>query len=188
MLGRFFSTRNDFKIAILYIVIFVLLVLVVEAVFYDPTAAKAGTEDDEISPSDEEEEEPVFIFDQAEVLSTSGHTSEGGTSTEVLDLDYPKVKHIEVRLSWTDDHGNNDNFKVTLLRDGTTIRSEEGDTGTITLSEEDPEGALNGSYEVQIEALDCPGAVGGLPIDRDDGNSWDLSVTAEVGTPVEGER
>jgi hypothetical protein len=187
MSGRFFSTRNDFKIAIVYIILFVILVLVVEAVFYDPSAAAGGDEDEETTPTDEEEE-PVFIFSQTEVLSTTGQTSEGGTSTEAFDLDYPKVERIEVCLSWTDDYGNNDNFMVTLLKDGSAVRSEEGDTGAITLNVEDPEGALNGSFEVQIEALDCPGAVGGLPIDRDNGNSWELLVTAEVGTLMEGER
>ena len=42
------------------------------------------------------------------------------------------------------------------------------------------EGLYTGNFTVEITALDCPGLIGPFPVDRDNGNDWDLKVSATV--------
>ena len=58
-------------------------------------------------------------------------------------------------------------------------------TRALTLNAADEQGNLTGAFQVEIEAVDCPGNVDGIPIDRDDGNTWSLHISAIVGTETQ---
>ena len=67
------------------------------------------------------------------------------------------------------------------------VGSGEDNSGRVDVSVADNEhGDLNGTYSVDVEAVRCPGTVEGIPIDRDNGNDWNLRVTADVGTIQQG--
>ena len=73
-------------------------------------------------------------------------------------------------------------------REGQVERVDESESGTITVELKDAGGGLGGNYSIIIEAVDCPGAVAGSPIDRDSGNSWTLTVDAVFETKEEVEQ
>lgn len=167
--------RNDLKVVSLVVILSLIMVLGLELrpEAYDIGSAQSPDDDGDGPP---QPPTPVEI----EVLSTTGHTSEQSTSEEAFALRYAQVLSIEVILSWVDDYGDNDEFGLRLLWEGSEEGSAQGSSGTLVIEVSDDEGPYVGNFTVEIAALDCPGQIGPLPRDRDDGNDWDLVVRATV--------
>jgi hypothetical protein len=187
MAGRFLSTRNDFKLVLIYFVVILLFCVCIEAYFFKTGNIQIG---DPIPPKPQypPPDTPIVVVNETvDVLSVPGTTNEGQTSTEGFTLDYDYVYQISVSLTWTDDYGNNDRFRVTLYLEGNALGSAEGDSGAASFTVTDnEEPVLNGTFSLEIEAVDCPGRAGGaIPVDLDSGNTWELFVDARVGT-IEG--
>jgi hypothetical protein len=169
--------KNDLKIVSLFCIFALLLVSAMEVTRSGDLQSQWSVDGDDGDNGDDGwNATPVDI----EVESTTGRTNEGQTRDQAFALDYYQVTDIEVTLTWTDDYGNNDLFSVTLLWEGEEESSEQADSGTIILSVNDADGGYNGNFTVEITAIDCPGRVTASPVDLDDGNDWELQVTATV--------
>lgn len=134
-----------------------------------------GGQDDPKDDVTETRTDPIF--------SKGGFTSEGGVTEEVFQVDEDGSLEIEVLLTWTDDIGNNDNFRMSLSNSSGEIGYIEGTAGSLAIDVvAEQAGDLIGEYTVTVEALDCPGLMGPIPIDRDSGNDWtiDVILTYEV--------
>lgn len=123
----------------------------------------------------------------SQVLSRSGFTSEGQGSPVTFALTFQQVTMVEARLTWTDDYGSTDVFKLEVSLDGESLGQDQGSSGELTVKVEAGTGQnLAGNITVTITCVSAPGVVGPSPIDRDKGNSWDLAVSAkhsEEGSP-----
>ena len=116
-----------------------------------------------------------------EVYDSDGYTAEGQTSEDSFTLEYSMIVDIEVRLNWQDDYGDNDEFRITILRDGVEEISGQGTSGYVSvIVNYDPPVEEIANYTVVVEALDCPGMVGPSPVDRDNGNDWSFRVLATI--------
>jgi hypothetical protein len=114
-----------------------------------------------------------------EILSRSGYTSEGQSTPETFSLDFKQVSMVKAELLWTDDYGSNDVFKLELARDGQSLGQDQGSTGDLIVQVTAGNGEnMAGNFTVTITCVNAPGVVGPSPINRDKGNSWDLTVTA----------
>jgi hypothetical protein len=122
--------------------------------------------------------EPQYEYVEIETFGLDGFTQEG-TSTD-LDLGEILENATKFRavLVWNDDVGSNDVFNVAIRNNGTELASSQDSSGSIDLETED--GFYNGTYSVVVTAVDCPGVVDIIPVDRDDGNSWSLKVFTTV--------
>jgi hypothetical protein len=121
--------------------------------------------------------------EKVSLTSEDGRTVEGGSSEVQLDMGTYVVFEIDVRLAWTDDFGDNDEFGLSLLHDGDVVDETSGSSGTLEISySTGTEAVPPGNYSVEVAALDCPGVVGMFPVDRDDGNDWSLDVDIVVET------
>ncbi len=165
--------RNDLKVVTIFMVVIILISVGLELRPRDipkPTETP-GTPN---QPHNQTQD-----LTTAEVLSRSGYTNEGQSSQEKFGLGYPLVTMVKVELKWTDDYGSNDVFKLELSRDDVSLGQEQGSTGGITLEATAGTGEnLAGNYTATITCVSAPGVVGPSPIDRDKGNSWDLTVSA----------
>jgi len=178
--------KKDLQVVSWFIVLVLLLIAGIEA---QPREAPEWT-DSQFKPKDGQgpegpgPQEPQLTVTEA--LSSSGYTAEGQASEEAFALEYAVVAEVQVVLEWTDDYGNNDEFQVTLLWEGTEVGSSSGSTGKITLGAVPSEdGELIGNFTVRIEAVRCPGLIGPTPIDRDQGNDWTLKVEVTVSATSE---
>ena len=167
--------KSDLKV----ISVFMVVVIILNAAYH---ATNEVTPEMYAKPEEEDEEnggnETAPIIIDIEVLSTNGQTSEGQTSTETFDLVYTMVTQVEIGLVWTDDYGNNDEFRVVLEWEGEEIDSDSSTSGNIYLRVTDePDGGLIGNFTVRIEAVNCPGIIGPF---IDNGNTWQLVVNAKV--------
>ncbi len=183
---RFLSTSNDLKLALVYGALILLLMFSVELLFLE-TPGSGASGGGGGGPDGGGDDDAAIVEEELNVLSVSSQTSETQTSTEDFSLDEQYVYSITVSLTWSDDVGSNDRFEVVLERDGRALGSGRGETGSISFDAVDnEEGGLNGSFTVSITAEECPGALGSHALDRDNGNTWDLRVTAVVGRNVAG--
>lgn len=174
------STRNDRSISLVY---FIIAALIFSGfVIFSNEDSQSAQDYQELRRPLTEDQVDQFEIVTVEVLSGGGLTTEGSSSQESFELMQERVEEINIQLSWTDDIGSNDKFRLSLIRDDEVLRMNEGDTGSITISISDPLGGLNGSFIVLIEAIDCPGVVNGAPIDRDNGNDWQIFADAKVST------
>lgn len=124
---------------------------------------------------------PTQTVIEQKVLA-NGHTDEGATTTENIGVP-PNFTFmaVSVNLSWSDDYGSNDDFRIVLKVNGTVVDSAEGTSGTLSVGTDPGGGApLSGSISVDITAVNCPGLVPGLPFDRDGGNDWRLEAVFTV--------
>lgn len=168
--------KKDLRLVFLYTIIVVLLIILMEARFIGTYDHGDGTSGGDNGGGGTE---PVMV--DADILSRSGFTPEGGTNEETFFIPNEVVTEVSIELTWTDDIGDNDRFRLTVKHEGDEVGIDEGTSGVLTASLDDPvEGALFGNYSIEIEAVDCPGMVGPIPVDRDDGNTWDLQVKATV--------
>jgi len=120
-----------------------------------------------------------------EVLSRSGYTNEGQSTEEKFGLGYPLVTNVKAELKWTDDYGSNDVFSIELKREGQSVDKQQGTTGDLTVQATAKAGEnLAGNFTVIITCVSAPGVVGPSPINRDNGNSWDMKVTATYSEEV----
>lgn len=114
-----------------------------------------------------------------EILSKSGNTNEGQSSQEDFVLDFNLVTSVKAELKWTDDYGSNDNFLLEVSLNGDRLGQDQGTSGTLTVQlKAGPDENLAGNFTITITCTSAPGVIGPSPIDRDKGNSWDLTATA----------
>ena len=115
------------------------------------------------------------------LLSQNGYTSEGKTTTVNFKVAQNNITKLVVTLQWTDDIGSNDELGLTLYYMDQKVDAEQGTSGHLQITfNGNNETGLNGSYRVDITAINCPGQVPNVPFDRDNGNSWTLSVDMTV--------
>lgn len=118
---------------------------------------------------------------EVEVLSRSAYTSEGQTTTVSFDLGARRVLELKATLTWTDDYGSNDDIGLALSNSSGEMDTTHGTGGSLDLDVKAPAGGfLLGPFEAKVTAINCPGLVGPLPVDRDNGNDWSLTVKATV--------
>ena len=132
----------------------------------------------------------TLVKKEVQLLSEDGSTSEGATTEKTFDIEDPNTISIAVTLEWTDDIGSNDVLGLALSNESGELATDQGTSGSLAVSIDAPEGsetgegALVGGYTVSISAIDCPGMIGPLPVDRDTGNSWTLTVIVTVEGPA----
>jgi hypothetical protein len=167
--------KIDFKI-----VSIILIVAMIGAVGLEFPLKEAGG-GPQPSPDDGNGGDDTPTLTTIEVYDSDGYTAEGQTSEDSFTLEYSMMVDIEVRLNWQDDYGDNDEFKITVLRDGVEEISGQGTSGhvSVIVNYAPPVEEL-ANYTVVIEALDCPGMVGPSPVDRDNGNDWSFTVLATI--------
>jgi hypothetical protein len=127
-------------------------------------------------------DETHWVLSEVDLYSKDGYTSEKST-TEVKAGELPSNSTaIKVELSWTDDYGTNDVFKIELQLDGASLGSQQGSTGDLTIETNTTEGEfLSGNVTVLVTCVSSPGLVGPNPFHIvDKGNSWTLKATATV--------
>jgi len=113
------------------------------------------------------------------VLSKSGYTNEGQSSQEDFVLDFNLVTTVEAELKWADDYGSNDNFLLEVSLNGDSLGQDQGTSGTLKVQlKAGTDENLAGNFTIKITCKSAPGVVGPSPIDRDKGNSWDLTAMA----------
>jgi hypothetical protein len=133
--------------------------------------AQSGTISPSPSPTPSGPREPVS-------LPFSGYTPEGQTTEVVAGLIPANATVINATFYWTDDYGNNDDFRVELLVNGTVAGEDEGTTGMLSVS---AGGSPNATLSALITAVRCPGVVASSPVDRDNGNSWHMTIEIAFG-------
>ena len=167
--------RNDLKVVTIFMVFIFVLITGLEVrpqdIGHVAPPAPAGT-----TPGGNTQPQNLTT---EEVLSRSGYTSEGQSSQETFSLDFKQVTMVNAELRWTDDYGSNDVFQIEISRDGQSLAQEEGTSGDLMIQVKASSGEnLAGNFTITITCSNAPGVVGPSPIDRDKGNSWDLTVTA----------
>jgi hypothetical protein len=173
---------NEFAIFSAIIVMMLLVIVVVEPVDMKPPDwwVKAAHKSNGTSPQNGGNTTPQRK--EVEVLSKTGHTSEGSTTTIELEMKDPKAVELTVTLEWTDDIGSNDEFGLKISNETGDLESDQGTTGTLTVkvSAQGGNGGLAGNFTISITAINCPGLVGPLPVDRDTGNDWSIAAKMVV--------
>jgi hypothetical protein len=127
-------------------------------------------------------EETKWVLSEVDLSSNDGYTSEK-TTTEVKAGELPdNTTAVKVALSWTDDYGSNDVFKIELQLEGTSLGSQEGSSGSLSIDANATEGKyLSGNLTVLVTCVSSPGLVGPNPFHVvDKGNSWTVKATATV--------
>jgi hypothetical protein len=116
-----------------------------------------------------------------ELLSNNGYTQEG-TKTDInFKIEQESVLQLNITLAWIDDYGNNDEFSLSLTQENNKIDSVQGITGELKLQYNNGNDTIpKGNYTISISAINCPGLIPNSPIDRDQGNSWTVTVTMAV--------
>lgn len=166
--------RKDLAFMTMVMVMMFLFIVVAE----DPDNAAdflAGLDDD---GTDDGDGDIQVERREVEALSEGGYSAEGSATDAMFTVTEGNVIGVKVLLEWTDDIGSNDLLGLTLSNETKTLGSLEGTSGSLELSYTAVEGEhLIGDHRVSVEAIDCPGMVGPLPVDRDGGNQWTLTVT-----------
>jgi hypothetical protein len=135
------------------------------------TPATSGTISPSPSPSPSGPREPLS-------LAFSGYTAEGQTDELSAGVIPANATVINATFYWTDDYGNNDDFRLELLVNGTVVGEDEGTTGMLSVS---AGGSPNATLSALITAVRCPGVVASSPVDRDNGNSWHMTIEIAFG-------
>jgi hypothetical protein len=175
------SPKNDMRLTFSYLVLAMMVIFALEGLPHEIPEDLLGSE-----PPTAPEPPALPVLITIDVLSESGYTAEGSTSEVSFALDYTNVTRVTVDVTWSDDIGDNDVLRAYLVWEGDEVASDESDTGSIGLEiTDEPDGMYTGNFSVQIEAISCPGIVTPVPIDRDNGNSWELSVEAVVASQEE---
>jgi hypothetical protein len=115
---------------------------------------------------------------EVETMAMDGYTQEG--STDEIDIGpLPEnTTMIKAELTWSDDYGSNDVFRLAIVVNGSESDTTQGSTGSLQL--ETDEGWYEGDHGVRVTAESCPGVIGIGPDLRDNGNDWSLRVVATV--------
>jgi hypothetical protein len=127
------------------------------------------------APQDSGDQEPGTTPAPAEetLIETTGYTSEDQSSEEPFGIDDANTTEVHAILTWQDDYGDNDQFSLGLEYEGESVDTVSGTTGTLELRYTS---VAVGEYSIVITAMDCPGQFTNVPVDRDDGNDWSLTV------------
>lgn len=167
--------RNDLRVVTIFMVVMVLLISGLELnPRYIPPPTTQGQ-----PPGNGQHQNQTQNLTTGEVLSRSGYTNEGQSSDEDFGLGYLLVTLVKVELTWTDDYGSNDVFSIELKREGQSLDKAEGTSGALSVEVTAKTGEnLAGNFTAVITCVSAPGLIGPLPVDRDNGNAWDLKVTA----------
>jgi len=111
------------------------------------------------------------------LMDVTGHTSEGQSTSEGFTITDVNTTQLSATLIWTDDIGDNDHFSLSLVYEGDSVETVSSTTGSVDLVFN----AISvGEYQFIVTAMDCPGEVGILPVDRDNGNDWHLVASVTV--------
>ena len=132
-------------------------------------------------PEPEQNHTPVRT--EVQLLSKDGATTEGQSSEESLTVEQQGTVSLDIKLTWTDDYGSNDEFKLAFSNATGEIDSSSGTSGSLEVKYEPASPGpsdLVGTYKITVTCVNAPGVIGPLPVDRDNGNSWKLVVTAVV--------
>jgi hypothetical protein len=165
--------KNDLKVVTVFMVVIFVMVGALEIRPYDAVAPSKPP----VTPGPGNNQTQDLTTDQ--VVSRSGYTLEGQSSKENFGLGFKQVTMVQADLKWTDDYSSNDVFKLELSRDGQTLGEDQGSSGDLTVKgTASTDETLSGNFTVTITCISAPGIVGPSPIDRDKGNSWDLTVSA----------
>jgi len=167
--------RNDLRVVTIFMVIMVLLISGLEL---NPRYIPSPTTQAQ-PPGNNQHQNQTQNLTTGEVLSRSGYTNEGQSSEEDFGLGFQLVTMVKVELMWTDDYGSNDDFSIELKREGQSLDKAQGSTGDLTVQVTAKTGDnLAGNFTAVITCVSAPGLIGPLPVDRDNGNAWDLKATA----------
>lgn len=145
--------------------------------------------------------------------TVEGETQEGESTDETVELTTANITEVSFTLSWSDDVGDPDTFRITVTSpDGSLMNSTEGDSGEIRVafpgvndlppektvladSEEDARAQLadqhtktlgQGEWQVTIELVeagDFDPTGQGPPLQEDTGNSWELTTRVTAYEP-----
>jgi hypothetical protein len=175
----FASKKND-----LVMVSTVMLLLLIFAVGAEDPGLESRlpdiTDGGDQGPQDGEDNKTKSTF-EVEILSISEFTAEGGSTDVDMDFEQENALEINIVLEWSDDIGSNDEFKLTLSNSSGEVDSDQGSSGSLSIRYSPGSGmSLVDKYTITVEAVDCPGIVGIVPVDRDGGNDWTLTTTAVV--------
>jgi hypothetical protein len=132
-------------------------------------------------PEPEQNHTPVRT--EIQLLSKDGNTAEGQSTEESLTVEQEGTVSFDIKLTWTDDYGSNDEFKLAVSNATGEIDSSSGISGSLELKYAPASAGpadLVGKYTITVTCVNAPGVIGPLPVDRDNGNSWKLVVTAVV--------
>jgi len=124
-----------------------------------------------------------------ESKDTSGSTNEGTSTSLDIDFSQMNLTTVSFTLIWTDDFGDNDEFRLDVEGPEDFSDSISGTSGSLPLNFDinkienaTDEGTTfgSGSWKVTVTAVNCPGlrpGPGTIPFDLDNGNTWDLKAT-----------
>jgi hypothetical protein len=125
----------------------------------------------------------TLVKTEAELLSKDGYTNEGQTTEVSLTVDQQGTIELSITLTWADDYGSNDQFKLILSNETKDLDVASGSSGNLEVryapASPGPDDLI-GKYTIAVNCESAPGVVGPLPVDRDNGNAWSLKVTAIV--------
>ena len=105
-----------------------------------------------------------WVLTQVDLYSHDGYTSEKST-TDVKAGELPgNTTAIKVELTWTDDYGSNDIFKIELQVDGKSLDAQQGSTGSLSIDTNGAQGLnLTGNVTVLVTCVSSPGLLGPNP-------------------------
>lgn len=174
---------------------FMILLLFIVGAGEAPDATPPDWWMDAVTPNDDggqpgQDGNVSLVRTEVQLVQATSYTNEGSTTEKTFEVDDPYAVEMTVTLVWSDDYGSNDELGLTLSNDAGELGSEQGTAGSLTVKYNAPgdaksgDGSLVGNYTVSVEAINCPGLIGPLPVDRDNGNSWTLTVTLVVEEPA----
>ena len=177
--GPFLSKGND----LVLVSIFMILTLLFIAAAEDPKADPPDwfTISYYHPDLEQDDDNDTKVRTEIEIESMNGQTTEGQTTDVDIVIDHEGVIGLVILLEWTDDLGDNDEIGLSISNGTGEEDSTQGTSGHLSLElSSDLEGGLMGDHTITISAIDCPGLVGPIPMDRDVGNTWSLTVTMVV--------
>lgn len=123
-----------------------------------------------------------WTLTSVDLYSNSGYTAEKSTTTLKAGELPGNTTAVKAELSWTDDYGNNDVFKIELQADGKSLGTQQGSTGDLVVDTNGTSGQnMTGNVTVLVTCVSSPGIIGPNPFHIvDKGNSWTLNVKATV--------
>lgn len=193
------------KDTIIGIVGAVILVAALVGVFYleGSQGGAAGGTPNEVSWTDRSLDGPEL----------SGETEEGSSTNDTLPVPHGNLTTFDVVLTWTDDIGDPDRFRLTVTSpDGALVKEAEGESGRLNVtfpdvntvppettvygdSEDDARSKVAqqhtrtrgmGNWTVTIELVDAGDfspIPGGPPAQEDTSNTWELTSEITVYEP-----
>jgi hypothetical protein len=131
----------------------------------------------------------TMVRKEIELFTDEGWTGEGAAAGKSFDIEDEDAIGLIVEVHWVDDVGDNDEMGLSLENESGQLVMDQGTSGSLRIEYEVQEGeALAGEFAYMVHAIDCPGRIGTIPIDMDDGNDWTVTVTLVIEVEEEGSR